>query len=131
MDLRTKLYKLHQGQGFELESAGTDPHFYDLNEDSAGIPARWYLEVRVQRSGIGPQQVSSFASRRALFRCIRVVAGSQHSQAAALHKEGGQLQGLRFYRVPNHTLSGISKIWGDSIGSHFLLHDIMRISHSA
>ena len=45
-DTATKLYKLHEGQGFALEAANTDPHFYDLNEDSAGTPPRWYLEVR-------------------------------------------------------------------------------------
>lgn len=44
-DTRTKLYKLHEGQGFQLEAAGTEPHFYDINEDSSGVPPRWYLEV--------------------------------------------------------------------------------------
>ena len=44
-DTATKLYKLHEGQGFALEAANADPHFFDLNEDSPGTPPRWYLEV--------------------------------------------------------------------------------------
>ena len=46
--MRTKLYKLHEGQGFQLHSSGTEPHFFDMNEDSRGVPARWQLEVRLR-----------------------------------------------------------------------------------
>ena len=45
----TKLYRLVQGRGFEVEAAGVDPHFFDVNEDTPSVPRQWSIEVRQQR----------------------------------------------------------------------------------
>lgn len=34
-----------QGRGFEAEALGVQPHFFDMNEDSPGVPHQWCLEV--------------------------------------------------------------------------------------
>lgn len=41
----TKLFRLVQGKGFEVEAVGVDPHFFDMNEDNPSVPRQWCLEV--------------------------------------------------------------------------------------
>ena len=73
-DARTKLYKLHEGQGFELEAASAEPHFYDVNEDSSGVPPRWYLEA---------SPCISLALPHVLLRWLRALLGKALPAGAA------------------------------------------------
>lgn len=65
---RTDLYRLVKGKGFEKESAGVDPNFFDVNEDATGnIPHSWSLEVGDVETEVTDNFSFDAAARRVTF----------------------------------------------------------------
>ena len=60
----TKLFRLVQGQGFQVESAGVQPHFFDINEDTPSVPRQWCLEVGDVETDVSDNFAFDQAARR-------------------------------------------------------------------
>ena len=60
----TKLFRLVQGQGFQVESAGVRPHFFDINEDTPSVPRQWCLEVGDVETDVSDNFAFDQAARR-------------------------------------------------------------------
>jgi hypothetical protein len=63
----TKLFRLVQGQGFQVESAGVQPHFFDINEDTPSVPRQWCLEVGDVETDVSDNFAFDQAARRVTF----------------------------------------------------------------
>jgi hypothetical protein len=53
-----------QGQGFQVESAGVQPHFFDINEDTPSVPRQWCLEVGDVETDVSDNFAFDQAARR-------------------------------------------------------------------
>jgi hypothetical protein len=60
----TKLFRLVQGQGFQVEAAGVQPHFFDMNEDTPSVPRQWCLEVGDVETDVSDNFAFDQAARR-------------------------------------------------------------------
>jgi hypothetical protein len=63
----TKLFRLVQGKGFEVEALGVQPHFFDVNEDSPSVPRQWCLEVGDIETDVSDNFAFDQTARRVTF----------------------------------------------------------------
>lgn len=82
-----------RGKGFEKESGGVDPSFFDLNEDVTGnVPHQWSLEV----GDVETEVTDNFSFDAGYSRSL-LFSSDSHLQICQLSRASGKalLRGLR------------------------------------
>lgn len=72
----TKLFRLVQGKGFEVEALGVEPHFFDMNEDTPSVPRQWCLEVGDVEADVSDNFAFDQAARRVGWLHLGLIDGT-------------------------------------------------------